>query len=92
MFTLYLALDRSGLCVLRLPNLVHELLVKPKVGEAGGRLGWHGPGHLQERRGDGRVEVRLHATEEEEEEEWKEQAMDEDRCTHEPLKPSPARG
>ena len=36
---------------------MHELLVKPKVGEARGRLGWDGPGHLEERRG-GRVAVR----------------------------------
>ena len=61
--TLYLALYRSGLCVLRLPNLVHELLVKPKVGEASGRLGWNSPGHLEKR--GGRMEVRLHTMEQE---------------------------
>lgn len=31
----YLTLNRCGLSVLRLPNLVHQLLIKTKVGKAG---------------------------------------------------------
>lgn len=42
----YLALNRCWLSVLRLADYVHQLLVKPKVGEAGGEFRRGGTRHL----------------------------------------------